>query len=182
MHGRVESARGRCAVPGCGSRGEYRAPVEPADFDGPGRWQYLCLDHVREYNSRYNYFSGMSAEQISEAQSPFGGWERSTRAFSGAGADPPPAWSDFADPLEAIAGRFRRPRGEPFSRFSGPERRALSVLGLGEDTDLHAIRKRYSLLVRRYHPDRNGGDRSHERRLGEVIGAWQLLRKAAAFA
>ncbi|MES2136752.1 MAG: DnaJ domain-containing protein, partial [Pseudomonadota bacterium] len=42
--------------------------------------------------------------------------------------------------------------------------------------------KRYSGLVRRYHPDKNGGDRSHEGRLGEVIEAYQLLRKAAAFA
>jgi curved DNA-binding protein CbpA len=44
------------------------------------------------------------------------------------------------------------------------------------------VRQRYSNLVRRYHPDKNGGDRSHERRLGEVIEAYQLLRKSTAFA
>jgi curved DNA-binding protein CbpA len=44
------------------------------------------------------------------------------------------------------------------------------------------MRQRYSTLVRRYHPDKNGGDRSHEGRLAEVIEAYQLLRKAAAFA
>jgi curved DNA-binding protein CbpA len=58
----------------------------------------------------------------------------------------------------------------------------LSVLGLGGDADRNQLRKRYSGLVRRYHPDKNGGDRSHERRLGEVIEAYQLLRKAPAFA
>jgi curved DNA-binding protein CbpA len=58
----------------------------------------------------------------------------------------------------------------------------LHVLGLGQDSDLHTVRKRYSELVRRYHPDRNGGDRRHESRLGQVIDAWQLLRKAPAFA
>jgi DnaJ-class molecular chaperone len=56
------------------------------------------------------------------------------------------------------------------------------VLGLGDDADRHQVRQRYSNLVRRYHPDKNGGDRSHERRLGEVIQAYQLLRKSAAFA
>ena len=56
------------------------------------------------------------------------------------------------------------------------------MLGLGEDTDRHSVRQRYSGLVRRYHPDKNGGDRSHEGRLSEVIEAYQLLRKAAAFA
>ena len=56
------------------------------------------------------------------------------------------------------------------------------MLGLKDDADLHMVRRRYSELVRRYHPDRNGGDRSHENKLGQVIAAWQTLRKARAFA
>ena len=184
MHGRIEGAQDRCAVPGCCAPGEYKAPLEPANFNGPGSWRFLCLDHVREYNAKYNYFEGMSPEEISDAQTPYGGWDRSTRAFATAGADPAPAWTDFADPLDAIAARFRGGRRDApsSSRFSQPERRALSVLGLSEDSDRQGLRQRYSLLVRRYHPDKNGGDRSHERRLGEVIEAYQLLRKASAFA
>ena len=183
MHGRVEGARAQCAHPGCRAPGEFKAPLQPSSFDGPGSWRFLCLDHVREHNARYNFFDGMSAEQISEAQTPYGGWERSTRAFAAAGADPPPAWADFSDPLEAISGRFGKARApEQPARFAKTERRALAVLGLGEDADRHALRQRYSLLVRRYHPDKNGGDRSHERQLGEVIEAYQLLRRAPAFA
>jgi hypothetical protein len=179
----VEGATGRCAVPGCRERGQFRAPVQPANFDGPGVYRLLCLDHVREHNAKYNYFEGMSPDEIAEAQSPLGGWERATRAFAGAGADPAPSWSDFADPLDAIAGRFGRVRREQApSRFSRGEQRALAVLGLGDDADRHAVRKRYSQLVRRYHPDRNGGDRSQEKKLGEVIEAYQLLKKAPAFA
>jgi hypothetical protein len=123
----------------------------------------------------------MSPEQISEAQSPMAGWDRQTRAFAHAGADPAPSWSDFSDPLDAISTRFRRSRGEAAPRFNRAEHRALSVLGLGEDADLKAVRASYSKLVRRFHPDRNGGDRGHEARLGEVIEAYQLLRKATAF-
>lgn len=183
MHGKVEGATGGCAVRGCKHPGEYKAPVQPADFDGPGRWRLLCLDHVREHNSGYNFFEGWSAEEISEAQSPLGGWERATRAFASLGGDPPPAWHDFSDPLDAIAARFRRQRAEDaLSRFTRPERRALAVLGLGEEIDRKALRQRYSQLLRRYHPDRNGGDRSHEKRLAEVIEAYQTLKGAAAFA
>ncbi len=99
-----------------------------------------------------------------------------------AGSDPPPAWSDFSDPLDAIAGRFGRRRAEPqTSRFTREEQRALSILGLGEDADRHAVRKRYSTLVRRFHPDRNGGDRSQEERLGRVIDAYQLLQDGCRF-
>ena len=68
MHGRVEGARASCAVPGCAAPGEYKAPLQPANFDGPGAWRFLCLDHVREHNAKYNFFDGMSAEEITEAQ------------------------------------------------------------------------------------------------------------------
>jgi hypothetical protein len=183
MHGRVEGARARCAVPGCTSPGEFKAPLQPANFDGPGAWRFLCLDHVREHNAKYNFFDGMSPEEISRAQSPLAGWDRPSRKFAANGADPPPRWSDFSDPLDAIATRFGSIReGAKPSRFSKAERRALSVLALGDDADRNQLRKRYSGLVRRYHPDKNGGDRSHERRLGEVIEAYQLLRKSAALA
>lgn len=181
MHGRVEGASARCAVAGCAEAGEYKAPALPADFDGPGAWRLLCLDHVREHNAGYNFFTGMSPEEISEAQSPLHGWERGSRVFASAGGDSPAAWSDFSDPLDAIAARFGRARGEPSSRFNRGERRALAVLGLGEDADRQAVRRRYSQLLLRYHPDKQGGDRSGEKRLGEVIDAYQLLKRSAAF-
>jgi hypothetical protein len=180
MHGRIEGASARCAVPGCRNLGEYKAPVQPANFDGPGAWRLLCLDHVRAHNAKYNYFEGMSAEEIAEAQSPLAGWERATRAFAGAGADPAPAWADFADPLDAIAARFRQADRRSTSRFNRAEQRALAVLGLGEDADRRAVRRRYSRLLSRYHPDKKGGDRSQEKRLAEVIEAYQTLRRSRA--
>ena len=182
-HGRVEGGEARCSVPGCREQGEFRAPLTPSDFDGPGRWRLLCLEHVRLHNAKYNFFEGMSPEEIEPAQPPIAGWERATRAFAHVGADSGPAWRDFSDPLDAIAARFRpEARRRAIDRFTGKERHALHVMGLKDDTDLHKVRKRYSELVRHYHPDRNGGDRSHERKLGEVIEAWQVLKAAQAFA
>jgi hypothetical protein len=184
FHGRVEGAASHCAVAGCPEPGEFRAPLSAPTFDGPGAWQWLCLEHVRQHNARYNYFAGMSTEEIEAAQSPIAGWERGVRAFAHGGSDPAPPWADFSDPLEAIRGRFGRGRsaGAAASRFSGAEKSALGVLGLGDDADLPAVRKAYSMLVRRYHPDRNGGDRTHEAKLRNVIDAWQTLKTAAAFA
>ena len=182
-HGRVEGSGSRCSVAGCREPGEFRAPLSPSDFDGPGRWRLLCLEHVREHNAKYNFFEGMSPEEIQHAQSPIAGWERATRAFAHAGSDPGPAWRDFSDPLDAIAARFRpEARRQAVDRFTARERHALSVMDLNDATDLHKVRKRYSELVRRYHPDRNGGDRSHEAKLGQVLEAWQILRAARAFA
>lgn len=182
-HGRVEGAGVRCSSSGCREPGEFRAPLTPGDFDGPGTWRWFCLEHVRAHNARYNFFEGMSTEEIEAAQSPIAGWERATRAFATNGADAGPAWRDFADPLDAISARFRpEARRQRVNRFTAKERHALGVLGLKDDADRMALRKRYSELVRRYHPDRNGGDRSHERKLVQVIDAYQLLKGSRAFA
>jgi len=181
-------AQGRvCAEPGCEEPGEFRAPPleGAATSNGPGAFRWMCLDHVRAFNSRYNYFDGMTADEIHQAQRPMAGWENETRAFARAGyGDQGPRWADFNDPLDAIGARFRRevaPERSDGKPLSGQDRASLKVLGLAADADRPALRKRYSELVRQYHPDRNGGDRSHEARLQSVIAAYQQLRQAPAF-
>lgn len=185
-HGRVEGSASECAVPGCDAPGEFRAPLTPSTFDGPGDFAFLCLDHVRAHNARYNYFAGMSADEIEAEQSPTAAWQRTVRSFAHLGTDPAPAWGDFNDPLDAIGARFRaRPSaGASVSpeRFTPRERNALNEMGLKEDVSRPQLRRRYADLLRRYHPDRNGGDRAHEKRLGRVIEAYQLLKDARAFA
>lgn len=192
FHGRVESARA-CAVEGCEQFGEFRAPPLEGNgsiHEGP-RWRWLCLDHVREFNRSYNFFTGMSPDEIAAAQRPYAGWERETRAFSSNAASPPPRWADFADPLDAIGAKFRERREQARRAsamrtdgryLSAEDRRALDVMGLPIDADRKALRMRYTELLRRYHPDHNGGDRTHENALQSVIAAYSLLRKAPAFA
>lgn len=190
FHGRVEGTGRACVEPGCTAPGEFRAP--PVDgpghgHEGPRPYRWFCLDHVRAFNARYNFFNGMSAEEIHAQQRPFAGWERETRAFAHSGADVPPRWSDFTDPLDAIGARFRRAAAPPDARRDGrplsdADRRSLAVMGLALDIDRRALRTRYAELVRRYHPDRNGGDRSFEAKLREVIAAYTQLKGAAAFA
>ncbi len=187
FHGRVAREAQPCAHAGCAEPGEFRAPADNGSrpsVNGPRQWRWLCLDHVREFNARYNYFSGMSPDEIEAEQRPFAGWERETRAFATNGADRPPRWADFSDPLDAIGARFRaaeRPRADG-RVLSEAHRRALRVLGLGTDSDRRALRRRYAELLRRYHPDRNGGDRSHEQALQAVIAAYTQLKSAPAFA
>lgn len=178
FHGRVAGREARCAEPGCEAAGEFRAPLRQGDG-----WQWLCLDHVRAFNARYNFFEGMSTEEIERAQRPYAGWERETRAFAHAGAGLGPRWADFQDPLEAINAHFRtqKPRddGRPLSES---DRRHLQTLDLAPDADRRALRQRYAALLRRFHPDHNGGDRSHEKRLQEVIAAYTALKGRPAFA
>ena len=187
FHGRIDTDR-PCAVPGCDEPGEFRAPgSRRSSADGPGDWQWLCLDHVREFNAGYDFFAGMDADEILAAQRPFAGWERETRAFAGRGADAPPAWANYADPLDAMGARWRgrmaeaRAEAATGRRLTPEDRGALKVLGLTPDADRAAVRRAYSALVRRYHPDRNGGDRGHETRLRAVIDAYAELKRSAAW-
>jgi hypothetical protein len=132
----------------------------------------------------------MSADEILEAQHPVFGWRRETKAFRpDGGIGNVPRWADYDDPLDAISARAadirRRAAGASqgnFGRFTPREREALNAMGLGGDIDRTGLRRRYSELVRKYHPDRNGGDRSHEGKLSRVVEAYQLLRKSAVFA
>ncbi|MEO5866367.1 MAG: J domain-containing protein [Sphingomonas sp.] len=189
FHGRIEGTGRPCDEPGCDEPGEFRAPPPdgPVRGDAPPDFRWFCLDHVRAFNARYNFFAGMSVDEIHDAQRPLAGWERETGAFAHAGGDAPPRWADFADPLEAIQGRFGARGGVAGGRKDGKplsieDRTSLKALGLDADADRTALRKRYSELVRRYHPDRHGGDRGHEAMLGKVIAAYQHLRRAPAFA
>ncbi len=189
FHGRFESAGQECRAPGCTEPGEFRAPgPRGSGFDGPGEYLWFCLDHVREFNAGYDWFEGMNAEEIFAAQSPLAGWRTENRTFrADAGVDGMPRWADFDDPLDAISGRAasikKRAAGNvaDYGRFTPREQEALTEMGLETDTDRAGLRRRYSQLVRQYHPDRNGGDRSHEARLGRVVEAYQLLRKSVAF-
>ncbi|RPF72316.1 J domain-containing protein [Aurantiacibacter spongiae] len=189
FHGRFEDTGRECEHPLCDEPGEFRAPgTRGNSFDGPGEWRWFCLDHVREFNAGYDWFDGMSADEILAAQAPGAGWGNETRAFASTGADGMPRWTDFSDPLDAINERaegIRRQAGgrhREYSRFTPRERDALNVMGLGPKADRSQLRRRYSELVRRYHPDRNGGDRSREGHLQRVVEAYQLLRRADAFA
>src|SRR5688572_9791354 len=150
FHGRVEGRTQSCSHPGCDEAGEFRAPgSRRPSFDGPGEWRWLCLDHVREFNSGYNFFNGMSSDEISEAQSPYGGWERETRAFAVNGS-PGPRWADFVDPLDAIGARFRPRQAQQRKdgrELSETDRRHLSVLELELDSDRRDLRTRYAELL-----------------------------------
>jgi DnaJ-domain-containing protein 1 len=190
FHGRAAGSQRPCAHPGCDQLGEFRAPGQRASgfaqsgFDGPGQYIWLCLDHIRAFNAAYDYFDGMSAEEILAAQHPVAGWAQESRAFSDrASVDQPPRWADFADPIDAISARFRAGVAEraPQPRADGvlltpDQAKALKTLGLDQDADRKAIRRAYSDRLRRYHPDKNGGDRSFETKLQKAVDAYAALK------
>ncbi len=183
LNGRVPHAEPiACEAEGCTDPGEFKAP---RDNRGGGReWRWLCLDHVRKFNGAYNYFDGMSTDEISDAQSPYPAWERATRAFATNGYADKLNFEDNAELIKLRFGAraFEEARARNGSPISPADRKALAALELDGCATNEQIRKRYAELVRRFHPDRNGGDRAHEGRLRAVIDAYTQLKTSAAFA
>lgn len=185
---RVEPGCPRCAWPGCEQAGPHRAPKGRLR---EGQYWQFCLEHVREYNSNYNYFAGMSDEAVMRFQKDAltghrPTWKMGANGHSGPGPGPEggPDLSAAADPLgmfNEIGGRGRRrPAAEPPERESrmirNAERKALDALGLEIDATAPDIKARFKVLVKRHHPDANGGDRSCEDRLREIIQAYNYLK------
>jgi DnaJ domain len=179
-----------CEHPGCKAAGQYRAPKGRGQ---EGRYWQFCLDHVRAYNATYNYFAGMTDDAVAAYQKDAVVGHRPTWAMgvnptgkpAGETAEAPPRDWEYLDPLGVLKGEnFKQARKAPASpepkrpRYSGPVRRALDVLGLDETADGPTIKGQYKSLVKRFHPDANGGDRSFEERLRDIIKAHDTLKTA----
>jgi hypothetical protein len=176
-----------CEHPSCKAVGEYRAPK---GRDQEGQYWRFCLDHVRAYNASYNYFSGMSDTAVAAYQKDAIIGHRPTWAMgvnASTKTDQPAGegrnWEYF-DPLGVLKGadftqaRQRKAPEPKRPRYTGAVRRALDVMGLDEAADGPAIKAQYKTLVKRFHPDANGGDRSYEARLRDIIKAHDTLKAA----
>ena len=186
--GAVETSSRQCEKPGCARPGKYRAPKSPDNLDD---FHWFCLDHVREYNLRWNFFESHSDAELERQFAADRVWERPTRPMRDQNGQPHAegrAWQRFGfdDPMELLgdkatlnpgnaraAGRSascRRPSGAPSrsSRRWTPRPRA-------------RFRRQYKALVKDLHPDMNGGRRDDEARLAEVVWAWEQIKGSRSF-
>lgn len=181
---RVQPAVRACAMLGCKLPGTHRAPK---GRQAEGEYFWLCIDHVREYNKSFNYFSGMNDAAIQAYQKDAAIGHRPTwrmgvdankdeaQSVTGRakfGFKPPPK-----DAFKFFGDGFQTGQTEPRERqVRNMELKSLKTLGLDARATPAEVKARYKLLVKRHHPDANGGDRSLEDRLREIIQAYSYLK------
>lgn len=172
----AESAALRCDHPGCRLEASHRAPK---GRHREGEYFRFCLAHVQEYNKGYNYFAGMKDEEVWAYQKDAVTGHRPTWTLGVNRRGETAAEPAIDDPFGVFA-QARRPQPAPEEpaapRFGKLAMRAFETLGLDPTTDRDAIRARYKALVKRLHPDANGGDRSSEDKLREIINAYNTLK------
>jgi hypothetical protein len=174
-----------CEWPECAEGAPHRAPKGRGR---EGQYHRFCLDHVRLYNKSYNYFQGMGDEAIAAYQKADLTGHRPTWTMGvnrWGGAARPAGGPEYERPVNDPFGMFHgsRPAGAP--RFEEPKRkvsavtqRAFDTLDLDVAAEKVEIKARFKALVKRHHPDANGGDRSSEERLRQIIQAYNYLKTA----
>jgi hypothetical protein len=171
----------RCEWPGCDQVGGYRAPK---GRHREGEYHNYCLDHVREYNKSYNYFAGMPDDDVVAYQRSASIGHRPTwnMGVGKSGAKPPSDWTEaVVDPFGFFNGHAPRRDNEPAKpqrTLGNYARKSFDALDLDGHESAVEIKARYKELVKRLHPDANGGDRSLEDRLREIIQAYHYLKSA----
>ena len=177
-------ATGRaCDYVGCQKPGEFRAPKSPDALD---QFFWFCKDHIREYNLKWNYFQGSSDDDFAKFLEKDRVWGRETKPF-GKKADEGRAWQRLGvdDPIAILGEKATqnpgRPTGTATRKLPPTERKALEILDARDSWTRTEIRKQYKSLVKDLHPDMNGGDRSDEERLQEVVWAWDQIKDSRYF-
>ena len=181
---RLRAQHPPCEWPGCAGAATHRAPK---GRDRENEYWRFCLDHVREYNHNYNFFAGMSTDDIARYQREAVIGHRPTWKMGMNGGKPAgrsraarfgPAFEGANDPFELFgdARNADHLKRRETRVIRNAERKALDTLGLEGEATTAQIKVRFKELVKRHHPDANGGDRSSEDRLREIIQAYNYLK------
>lgn len=182
MSGAFETADKPCDYPGCKEKAAFRAPKSPDLLD---EFFWFCKDHIREYNLKWNFFQGTTDEEFQKFLEKDRVWERETKPFSRIGDGN--AWARLGvnDPMALLGEKATQNPGRPVStatrKLPPTERKAIEILDARDTMSKTEIRKVYKGLIKVLHPDMNGGDRSHEDQLQEVVWAWDQLKDSRYF-
>jgi len=172
-----------CDAPGCQGEGEFRAPRSRDDLNN---YYWFCMEHIRAYNSRWNFYAGLNQAEIEKQIRADTTWWRPTWPFGAQGRQHRPGqidesvvefgvfaqdgWDHERTRPDYVKGSGWRPR--PGSN----EAEALALLNLDPPVSRDDVKVRYKELAKKYHPDANGGNRDAEERLKIVNRAYSILR------
>lgn len=168
-----------CNHPGCSAPATHRAPKAR---DRLTDYYWFCLDHIREYNRSWNYCAGMTSNQVESEIRNDTVWRRPSWPL-GSQAGGISGNARFRDDLgifEAAAsmkgdnGQSDQPERP---KTDGRIRRALRIMNFDGPATLTELKSRYKELVKRLHPDANGGDRAAEEKLKDINQAYATLKK-----
>ena len=181
MSGAVETSQRVCDHEGCQEAGKYRAPKSPDAVDD---YYWFCKEHVREYNLKWNFFETATEAEMEAQAASDRVWQRETKPFKRSAEERAWARLGIEDPHQVLGENATRNPGKRAGagrRLPPTERKAIEILDAKDSMTKSEIRKVYKSLIKVLHPDMNGGDRSHEEQLTEVVWAWDQIKASRSF-
>lgn len=182
MSGAFETSTRVCDHPGCDLPGKYRAPKSPDTLD---EYFWFCKDHIKEYNLKWNFFETTGEAGVQDQTDKDRVWERETKPFKKSAEER--AWERLGidDAHQVLGGNATQNPGKSITgstrKLPATERRAVEILDAKDHWTKAEIRKSYKALIKVLHPDMNGGDRSQEDQLNEVVWAWDQIKDSRSF-
>ncbi|WP_375615738.1 MULTISPECIES: J domain-containing protein [unclassified Bartonella] len=184
---KAEPEAQQCQWEGCEKTGTHKAP---AGRNHEGQYLYFCIEHVRAYNKNFNYFSGLSNKDIAKFQKDALTGHRPTWPTDLSNSTLKKTAANYAKIRSGTAAYQNRMR-DPFTLFTERhsknnfsrklkplEAKAFDTLGLQANASAEDIKMKYKELVKKHHPDSNGGNRASEERFRDVLHAYNLLKKS----
>ena len=161
-----------CEWSKCKKIGVYKAPVEK---DNSKKYKLLCLEHIKAFNKSWNYFSDMNDREIEDFIKSDLTWHKPTKSFGSSENFFRILWVNALDDKSSI---FKNSVFKNFNRskLSDKDKDALKILGLKNETNWSDIQKRFKMLVKKYHPDKNHGSKKYEDILKKITLAYSQLR------
>ena len=161
-----------CEWSKCKKIGVYKAPVEK---DNSKKFRLLCLEHIKAFNKSWNYFSDMNDREIEDFIKSDLTWHKPTKSFGSSENFFRILWVNALDDKSSI---FKNSVFKNFNRskLSDKDKDALKILGLKNETNWSDIQKRFKMLVKKYHPDKNHGSKKYEDILKKITLAYSQLK------
>mgnify|MGYP001190832682 FL=1 len=154
----------------CCKKAEYRAPKSRSNLND---YHWFCLEHIREYNKSWNYYEGMSENEIEFEIRSSTTWERPTWPING---NSNINFDNLNLDFDASIIENKTLNLSNTINFKQNELQAFKKLEINPTIDINLIKSSYKKLVKKFHPDNNNGKKVFEEKLKSIIEAYTLLK------
>ena len=162
-----------CEWDNCSESGEFKAPLEK---DNSRKYRWLCEEHIKLFNKNWNYFDGMGQNEIENFIKSDLTWHRPTQKFGSSDNFFSILWNN------ALNDNFNFFKQEKvINSFNGiklneKDKDAFKIMELELNADWPIIQKKFKTLVKKFHPDKNSGNKQFEDKLKKITLAYSHLR------
>jgi len=168
-----------CDQQNCNEIGKYKAPKSRSNLKN---YYYFCLIHVKEYNKSWDFYKGLSVDEIELSLRKDILWDRPSWPLKG---NPSNILQQIRFFLNSDYSLFEREKDlQNFLKnkiidqdLTLEEQKSMNVLGVKMPINVEKIKKAYKRLVKLFHPDVNKENKDAEKLFKEVNQAYRILLK-----